>query len=45
MDKNIDFAALKDEVLALHKASIDAHLEKNIPFFTQDVSDEIHHCI
>jgi len=40
MDQNIDFAALKEEILALHKASIDAHLEKNIPFFTQDVSDD-----
>ena len=35
-----DFDTLKEEILALHKASIDAHLEKNIPFFTQDVSDE-----
>ena len=40
MDNKPDFAALKEEILALHKASIDAHLEKNIPFFTQDVSDE-----
>ena len=40
MDKNMDYAALREEMLALHKASIDAHLEKNIPFFTQDVSDK-----
>ena len=40
MDNKPDFAALKEEILALHKASIDAHIEKNIPFFTQDVSDE-----
>lgn len=40
MDNNLDFAKMKEEILALHKASIDAHLEKNIPYFTQDVSDE-----
>lgn len=40
MDNNLDFSTLKEEILALHKASINAHLEKNIPFFTQDVSDD-----
>ena len=40
MENKPDFAVLKEEILALHKASLDAHLEKNIPFFTQNVSDK-----
>ena len=40
METKIDFDILKEEILSLHKASIAAHLEKNIPFFTQDVSDD-----
>ena len=40
METKIDFDLLKEEILSLHKASIAAHLEKNIPFFTQDVSDD-----
>ena len=29
----------KAEILALHRAAIQAHLEKNVEFFVQDVSD------
>jgi hypothetical protein len=40
MDNNPDFSKLKEEILVLHKASINAHLNKDISFFVQDVSDE-----
>jgi len=35
-----DFEALRAEILDLHKTMIDAHLEKNIGFFTRDISDD-----
>ena len=34
-----DLEALKSEILALHKKTIDAHLEKNVDFFVSDLSE------
>ncbi|MCP4538135.1 MAG: nuclear transport factor 2 family protein [Chloroflexi bacterium] len=31
---------MKSEILALHQALIDAHLNKDVDFFVQDLSDE-----
>lgn len=35
-----DFEALRAEILALHKRSIQAHWDKDIDYFTRDVADE-----
>ena len=40
MNSNVNLDSLRSELLALHKAGIQAHLEKNVPFFVQDVSDD-----
>jgi hypothetical protein len=35
-----DFEALREEILSLHLASIEAHLNKDVDFFTRDVADD-----
>jgi hypothetical protein len=37
---NPDYNKLKSEILALHKATIDAHWKKDIGFFTKDLADD-----
>ena len=37
---NPDFEKLRSEILELHKTTIDAHWEKDIDFFTKDISDD-----
>ena len=38
-ETNPDLEALKEEILALHKTSIQAHWDKDIDYFTHDVAD------
>lgn len=40
MKNTTNIAQLKAEILALHNAGITAHLENNIPFFTQGIADD-----
>ncbi|MHA2333931.1 MAG: hypothetical protein ACXAEU_18030 [Candidatus Hodarchaeales archaeon] len=35
-----DFESLRSEILAYHNAFIEAHLNKNVDFFVQDIADE-----
>ncbi len=35
-----DFDAYREEILALHKGSIDAHLNRDVDFFTRNVVDD-----
>ena len=35
-----DFDAYREEILALHKASIDAHLNRDVDFFTRNVAED-----
>ena len=39
MEKDIHLSALKSEILALHNESIQAHLDKDIAFFTRGQAD------
>ncbi len=36
---NPDFKVLKSEILALHRRNIDAHLNKNVDIYIQDISE------
>jgi len=38
-NKTPDYELLKSEILALHEATIQAHLEKDVDFFTKNISD------
>ena len=40
MRSEAELEALKDELLALHQAGIQAHLDKNIDFFLQDIAPD-----
>jgi len=37
---NPDFDVLRSEILDLHKSTIDAHLNKNVDFFVQDLAED-----
>ena len=37
---NPDFDVLRSQILNIHKSTIDAHWNKNIDFFTQDLSED-----
>ena len=35
-----DLEALREEILDLHKQTIRAHLDKDVEFFTKEISDD-----